>query len=61
MILYRKFKVATDGRVDRVLETPGLPEDGEEALWGTLDALTGACHPDCQYKDPPQKSLPIES
>jgi hypothetical protein len=47
--------------VDRVLETPGLTEDGEEALWGTLDALTGDCHPDCQYKDPPQKSLSIES
>ncbi|HUR54125.1 MAG TPA: hypothetical protein VMZ71_08335, partial [Gemmataceae bacterium] len=25
-----------------------------------LDALTGMCHPDCQYKDPPNTTLPTE-
>ena len=31
--------------------TPGLTPDGEEALLGALDALTGNCHPDCCYTD----------
>ena len=39
--------------VDAALDTPGLTEDGEEVFLGTLDALTGMCHPNCQYKDPP--------
>jgi hypothetical protein len=39
--------------VDEALDTPGLTEDGEEALWGTLDALTGNCHQDSCYYDPP--------
>jgi hypothetical protein len=39
--------------IDAALETPGLTQDGEEAFLGTLDALTGDCHRDCQYKDPP--------
>jgi hypothetical protein len=38
---------------DDVLETPSLSADGEEAFLGTLDALTGMCHTDCQYSDPP--------
>ena len=42
------------------LEMPGLTEDGEESLRGTLDALTGDCHRDCQYNDPPNASLPAE-
>ena len=41
--------------VDQARATPGMTQDGEEALFGTLDALTGDCHPDCQYKDPPTK------
>lgn len=44
--------------VDPALKTPGLTEDGEEALLGALDALTGACHPDCQYTDPPRPAGP---
>ena len=39
--------------VDTVLDTPGLTEDGEEAFLGALDALSGNCHPDCRYTDPP--------
>lgn len=46
--------------LDDALETPGLTEDGEEALRGTLDALTGDCHKDCQYRDPPNPHLPSE-
>jgi hypothetical protein len=37
--------------VDSVLETPGLTGAGEEAFLGTLDALSGNCHPDSQYTD----------
>jgi hypothetical protein len=39
--------------VDEALDTTGLTEDGEEALWGTLDALTGNCRSDQCYYDPP--------
>jgi hypothetical protein len=46
--------------IDEALGTPGLTGDGEEALLGTLDALTGDCHRDCQYKDPPDAVLPVE-
>jgi hypothetical protein len=35
-----------------------LTEDGEEALLGALDALTGNCHRDCQYHDPPRPAAP---
>ena len=46
--------------LDDALETPRLTEDGEESLRGTLDALTGDCHPDCHYKDPPNTTLPTD-
>ena len=46
--------------IDEALETPGLTENGEESLLGVLDALTGDCHPDCHYKDPPNTTLPTE-
>ncbi|MCE9567598.1 MAG: hypothetical protein K8U57_36825 [Planctomycetes bacterium] len=46
--------------VDEALDTPDLTEDGEEAFLGTLDALTGNCHRDCQYIDPPNNTLPTE-
>src|SRR5689334_21208889 len=39
--------------VDEVLDTPGLSKDGEEAFLGTLDALTGNCHRDQCYTNPP--------
>ena len=39
--------------VDTVLETPGLTEDGEEALLDTLDALNGNCRSDQCYRNPP--------
>lgn len=45
---------ALDPLLDEALATPGLTEDGEEALLGTVDALTGNCHRDCQYYDPPE-------
>src|SRR4051794_5258717 len=48
------------GIVDEIDATPGLPEDGSDALGDTLDALTGMCPPDCQYKAPPNTSLPTE-
>jgi hypothetical protein len=47
--------------VDEALEIEGLTEDGEEAFLGTLDALTGNCHRDCQYKDPPNTTLPTKA
>jgi hypothetical protein len=39
--------------VDDVLDTPGLTAGGEEAFLGTLDALTGDCHPSQHYRDLP--------
>jgi hypothetical protein len=41
--------------------TDGLTEDGEEALFGTLDALLGHCHEDCRYKDPLGIASPPQS
>ncbi|MDY3561506.1 hypothetical protein R5W23_002784 [Gemmata sp. JC673] len=40
--------------------TPGLSEDGFDAFGDVLDALTGYCRPECQYKDPPNVKLPTE-
>src|SRR4051812_5864909 len=45
---------------DEVWDTPGLSEDGYDALGDTLDALTGNCHQDCCYYDPPNNTLPTE-
>lgn len=42
-------------------DTPGLSDDSEDALGDTLDALTGNCHSDSCYKDPPNTSLPTEA
>ncbi len=36
--------------------TPGLTEDADEALLGSLDALTGNCHPDCRYETPSRQA-----
>ncbi|MCI0700628.1 MAG: hypothetical protein L0241_06065 [Planctomycetia bacterium] len=47
------------GMADEIDNLPGLSDDGSDAFGDTLDALTGMCHRDCQYKDPPEK-LPIE-
>ena len=47
--------------INEALETPGLTEDGEEALLGTLDALTGDCHSNCQYQDPPIPDIESKS
>lgn len=41
--------------------TPGLTEDGEEAILGVMDALIGNCHIECQYHDRPQTILPSEA
>jgi hypothetical protein len=46
------------GMAGEIDNTPGLTEDGSDAFGDTLDALTGMCHPDCQYKDPPNTTLP---
>jgi hypothetical protein len=48
------------GMADEIDATPGLSEDGSDALGDTLDALTGYCHRDCQYTDPPNVTLPSE-
>jgi len=37
--------------LDLARSTPGITVEGEEALFGTMDALTGDCHPDCRYTD----------
>ena len=37
--------------VKEARKTHGFTVDADEALLGALDALTGNCHPDCQYKD----------
>lgn len=47
--------------VDQARATPGMTQDGEEALFGALDALTGDCHPDCQYKDRPNDTRPTKN
>lgn len=36
-----------------VRRAEGISEDASEALLGALDALTGQCHADCRYSDPP--------
>jgi hypothetical protein len=36
------------------LETPGLTAEGKESLLSTLDSLTGNCHPEQWYDDPPE-------
>jgi hypothetical protein len=45
---------------DEITRTPTLSEDGEDAFGDTLDALTGNCHSDCQYRDPPNTTLPTQ-
>jgi hypothetical protein len=45
---------------DAIDDTPGLTDDGSDAFGDVLDALTGMCHPDCQYKDSPNTTLPTE-
>jgi hypothetical protein len=59
----RKVKeIAADfiGIADEVWDTPGLSVDGHDALGDTLDALTGCCHSDYCYKDPPNNTLPLK-
>jgi hypothetical protein len=46
--------------LDEVRSTPGLSEDGDDAILDTLDALSGNCHPECCYYDPPSTTLPTE-
>ena len=41
------------GMADEIDATPGLTEDGSDAFGDALDALTGMCHRDRQYYDPP--------
>ncbi|MBA4066038.1 MAG: hypothetical protein C0501_20425 [Isosphaera sp.] len=48
------------GMADEIDATPGLSEDGVDALGDTLDALTGMCHPDSRYQDPPAATLPAD-
>lgn len=43
-----------------VWDTPGLPEGGQDAFGDTYDALTGNCHREQCYEDPPDTTLPIE-
>lgn len=46
---------------DEIDTTPGLTEDGSDALGDTLDALTGYCRPEYQYKNPSNTALPTEA
>jgi len=41
-------------------KTTPLPEDADQILLGTLDALTRNCNPDECYKDPPDVTIPSE-
>ncbi|HEY1190667.1 MAG TPA: hypothetical protein VGE74_23750 [Gemmata sp.] len=45
---------------DEIDATPDLPENGSDAFGDVLDALTGFCRPECQYKDPPNVTLPTD-
>jgi hypothetical protein len=49
----REIFDAINPLVDELLDSPGLTEHGEESVLGVLDALTGMCHPKCQYRDEP--------
>ena len=42
----------------RALDNP--PEDADDAMMDTLDALAGDCRPEDCYKDPPNTTLPTE-
>ena len=42
------------GMADDVDGAPGLSDAGSDALGDALDALTGMCHPDSRYSDPPE-------
>jgi hypothetical protein len=57
----RKVKEIYDAladMADEINRTPGLTEDGSDAFGDTLDALTGHCREQYQYKDPPNTTLP---
>ncbi|HVL12719.1 MAG TPA: hypothetical protein VM529_09145 [Gemmata sp.] len=51
---------ALSGMADEIDRTPGLTEDGSDAFGDTLDALTGYCREDCQYRDQPNTAPPTE-
>ncbi|QJW94291.1 hypothetical protein [Frigoriglobus tundricola] len=48
------------GMAGEIDATPDLTEDASDALGDVLDALTGYCRSDCQYKDPPNTKVPTE-
>jgi hypothetical protein len=48
------------GMLGKLDDMKDVSEDGMDAFGDTLDALTGHCHKDCQYKDPPNNTLPSE-
>ena len=48
------------GIVREIDDAPGLTEDGRDAIGDTLDGLTGMCHRDCRYRDPPNLTVPSE-
>lgn len=48
------------GIVREIDDTPGLTEDGRDAIGDTLDGLTGMCHRECRYQDPPNLTAPSE-
>lgn len=49
------------GLQEAVRETPGFTEDADDAIGDALDALTGMCHPNCQYKNPPDLTPPAST
>ena len=41
------------GMADEIDNRLALSDAGSDAFGDALDALTGMCHPSCQYKDSP--------
>src|SRR5436309_1787805 len=54
----KRFDVSAAAPTDTVSPGEGMSVDAEEALFGALDGLTGYCHPDSAYKDPPEPPVP---
>ena len=49
------------GMADDIDGTPGLSDAGSDALGDALDALTGMCHPNSRYSDPPELTPAVPS
>ena len=54
----KEIYATLDGMADEVDDTTGLTDDGSDAFGDALDALTGMCHRDSRYIDPPDAARP---